>query len=215
MFCACVTSRHVLWWMGFQKSWQQLFFKFFYFSNGCFIKCSDYCRVLCFCLSSLKWTFFPVFLAAVVLAFFLCWAPFHAQRLGYVYFKESKIFRTLNEYLYYISGFLYYLSATVNPILYNLMSLKYRHAFRQTLCTRKRRRFGNSTQANNRRQDGQFRTTYTFRSNSRAGTIFMWLLGTFPTTIIHLGMTASECGFAGKLSGASCNNENNQFRYDL
>ena len=64
--------------------------------------------------------------AAVVLAFFLCWAPFHAQRLTYVYFKESDIFRTINEYLYYVSGFLYYLSATVNPILYNLMSLKYR-----------------------------------------------------------------------------------------
>ncbi len=62
----------------------------------------------------------------MVLAFFLCWAPFHAQRLTYVYFKESDIFRTINEYLYYVSGFLYYLSATVNPILYNLMSLKYR-----------------------------------------------------------------------------------------
>ena len=64
--------------------------------------------------------------AAVVLAFFLCWAPFHAQRLSYVYFKKSLVFRTINEYLYYVSGFLYYLSATVNPILYNLMSLKYR-----------------------------------------------------------------------------------------
>ena len=80
--------------------------------------------------------FFYIITAAVVLAFFLCWAPFHAQRLMYVYFRESKIFRTLNEYLYYISGFLYYLSATVNPILYNLMSLKYRHAFKQTLCGR-------------------------------------------------------------------------------
>jgi len=71
-----------------------------------------------------------LFVAAVVLAFFLCWAPFHAQRLSYVYFKESVVFRTINEYLYYVSGFLYYLSATVNPILYNLMSLKYRHAFK-------------------------------------------------------------------------------------
>ncbi len=71
-----------------------------------------------------------------MLAFFLCWAPFHAQRLSYVYFKDTHLFRTINEYLYYVSGFLYYLSATVNPILYNLMSLKYRHAFRQTLCGR-------------------------------------------------------------------------------
>jgi hypothetical protein len=27
----------------------------------------------------------------VVVAFFLCWAPFHAQRLGYVYFKHSLV----------------------------------------------------------------------------------------------------------------------------
>ena len=74
-------------------------------------------------------------LTAVVVSFFLCWAPFHAQRLCYVYFNESPVFRTINEYLYYISGFLYYLSATLNPILYNLMSLKYREAFKRTLCT--------------------------------------------------------------------------------
>ena len=120
-------------------------------------------RVKVFLVESI---FYPFFAAAVVLAFFLCWAPFHAQRLGYVYFKESKIFRTLNEYLYYISGFLYYLSATVNPILYNLMSLKYRHAFKQTLCGRKRRRAQGGTTS---RQPPAQRT-YNFRnSNFRNG----------------------------------------------
>ena len=99
----------------------------------------------------------------MVLAFFLCWAPFHAQRLGYVYFKETSIFRTINEYLYYVSGFLYYLSATVNPILYNLMSLKYRHAFRQTLCGRSRTSRGRSQHQGNR--------SYTFRSSTRTGKI--------------------------------------------
>lgn len=69
-----------------------------------------------------------------MISFFLCWAPFHAQRLGYVYFKESMVFRTINEYLMYISGILYYVSSTINPILYNLMSIKYRQAFRKTLC---------------------------------------------------------------------------------
>ncbi len=100
----------------------------------------------------------------MVLAFFLCWAPFHAQRLGYVYFRDSPVFRTVNEYLYYVSGFLYYLSATVNPILYNLMSLKYRHAFRQTLC-------GRGSAARRRRNGGpaQVNRSYTFRSTTRSG----------------------------------------------
>lgn len=78
---------------------------------------------------------FPLFsIAVVVIAFFLCWAPFHAQRLGYVYFKESKVFRTINEYLMYLSGICYYVSSTINPILYNVMSAKYRQAFSNTLC---------------------------------------------------------------------------------
>ena len=97
-------------------------------------------------------THFKILLAAsVVFAFFLCWAPFHAQRLGYIYFKESKVFRTLNEYLYHISGFFYYFSATVNPILYNLMSLKYRQAFKKTLCSKRRR--SETSMNGNRRLD--------------------------------------------------------------
>ena len=30
------------------------------------------------------------------------------------------------RYLFHVSGFFYYFSATINPILYNVMSLKYR-----------------------------------------------------------------------------------------
>jgi hypothetical protein len=101
-----------------------------------------------------------------VLAFFLCWAPFHAQRLSYVYFKESIIFRTINEYLYYVSGFLYYFSATVNPILYNLMSLKYRHAFKQTLCGGG---IGGGGGTWGRRRLGTVNRSYTFRSTTRTG----------------------------------------------
>ena len=71
-------------------------------------------------------TIIDIFSASVVVAFFLCWAPFHAQRLTFVYFKETKFFRLVNEYLFHVSGFFYYFSATLNPILYNVMSLKYR-----------------------------------------------------------------------------------------
>ena len=34
----------------------------------------------------------------------------------------------------FVSGITYYLSSTINPILYNLMSAKYRDAFRNTFC---------------------------------------------------------------------------------
>ena len=33
-----------------------------------------------------------------------------------------------------VSGVLYFVSATVNPILYNLMSKKFRQSFKRTLC---------------------------------------------------------------------------------
>jgi len=69
---------------------------------------------------------------AVVITFFICWAPFHAQRLLYVYQVSGNI----NEWLYPLGGCLYYFSTTANPILYNLMSAKYRMAFKRTLyCT--------------------------------------------------------------------------------
>ncbi|KAK2584645.1 hypothetical protein KPH14_006993 [Odynerus spinipes] len=68
---------------------------------------------------------------AVVIMFFVCWAPFHAQRLLYVY--RTTDFVDINEWLHPLSGCLYYFSTTVNPILYNVMSAKYRTAFKETL----------------------------------------------------------------------------------
>ncbi|XP_060817022.1 neuropeptides capa receptor-like [Bombus pascuorum] len=77
-------------------------------------------------------------LTAVVILFFICWAPFHAQRLLYIYAQESDYYPDLNECLYILSGCLYYFSTTVNPILYNLMSMKYRKAFKETICCKTR-----------------------------------------------------------------------------
>ncbi|KAI4486169.1 hypothetical protein M0802_012512 [Mischocyttarus mexicanus] len=70
-------------------------------------------------------------LIAVVVMFFVCWAPFHAQRLLYVH--RTSYFNDINEWLHPLSGCLYYFSTTVNPILYNVMSVKYRTAFKETL----------------------------------------------------------------------------------
>ncbi|XP_013773417.1 pyrokinin-1 receptor-like isoform X1 [Limulus polyphemus] len=73
-------------------------------------------------------------LVAVVVAFFICWAPFHAQRLMAIYVTEptptdKKVYDVLN----YISGVSYYFSATINPILYSILSLKFRQAFKDTI----------------------------------------------------------------------------------
>ncbi|CAL1689337.1 unnamed protein product [Lasius platythorax] len=78
-------------------------------------------------------------LSMVVIMFFLCWGPFHAQRLLYIYAQDSDYYPDLNEWLYILSGCLYYFSTTVNPILYNLMSMRYRQAFKQTICCRTKR----------------------------------------------------------------------------
>jgi len=87
-------------------------------------------------------------LAAVVFSFFLCWAPFHTQRLLIaISQKYPKLFEgredilyAVNEKLYYLTGFFYYLSSTINPIIYNVMSAKYRRAFTATVtncCSKK------------------------------------------------------------------------------
>ncbi|XP_005178027.1 pyrokinin-1 receptor isoform X2 [Musca domestica] len=132
-------------------------------------------------------------LVAVVICFFLCWAPFHAQRLIAVYGpgviadgggssahgsdikgdindadvellngistigdaddvrdslrsssntnNNSNNNKDHHEVIYtvmtYISGVLYYLSTCINPLLYNLMSNKFRQAFKSILFGKK------------------------------------------------------------------------------
>uniref|UniRef100_A0A182QIT4 G-protein coupled receptors family 1 profile domain-containing protein n=1 Tax=Anopheles farauti TaxID=69004 RepID=A0A182QIT4_9DIPT len=76
-------------------------------------------------------------LVAVVIAFFVCWAPFHAQRLMAVYaneHNENATIRTAYDILTYVSGILYYISTCINPVLYNIMSHKFREAFKEMLA---------------------------------------------------------------------------------
>lgn len=72
---------------------------------------------------------------AVVLTFFMCWAPFHTQRLVAVYMdqgetpEESERFKNIFNFITYLSGVLYFMSTMINPILYHSMSNKFRDAF--------------------------------------------------------------------------------------
>ncbi|XP_061396132.1 neuropeptides capa receptor-like [Musca vetustissima] len=98
-------------------------------------------------------------LAAVVLTFFICWLPFHIQRLFIIYGRENKYYFEINEWLFSITGFAYYLSCTINPILYNVMSHRYRVAFKDTLCGKCRKNGFN-------RDQSSFRTLATSLSNN-------------------------------------------------
>lgn len=78
--------------------------------------------------------------AFVVLGFFACWCPFHAQRLASTYLREYSFFDELNYWMYISSGIFYYFSSTLNPILYNVMSERMRNAFREVICGAKVKR---------------------------------------------------------------------------
>uniref|UniRef100_A0A914UTB4 G-protein coupled receptors family 1 profile domain-containing protein n=1 Tax=Plectus sambesii TaxID=2011161 RepID=A0A914UTB4_9BILA len=74
-----------------------------------------------------------VLLVAVVIAFFVCYAPFQLQRLLFFHIGDMEILQWINHHLYFVSGILFYLATIVNPILYNVMSVRFRQAFREVL----------------------------------------------------------------------------------
>lgn len=60
---------------------------------------------------------------------------FYIQRLVFMYVTfggntDSETMNSIYTYTTYISGVLYYVSTCINPILYNLMSNKFRQAFK-------------------------------------------------------------------------------------
>ncbi|KAG8445179.1 hypothetical protein GDO86_010086 [Hymenochirus boettgeri] len=67
-------------------------------------------------------------LAVVVFAFILCWLPFHVGRYLFSKSSEAGTFDLISQYCNLLSFVLFYLSAAINPILYNIMSKKYRIA---------------------------------------------------------------------------------------
>uniref|UniRef100_A0A1I8PZU1 G-protein coupled receptors family 1 profile domain-containing protein n=1 Tax=Stomoxys calcitrans TaxID=35570 RepID=A0A1I8PZU1_STOCA len=105
-------------------------------------------------------------LAAVVLTFFICWLPFHIQRLFFVHGKSSKYYYEINEWLFSITGCAYYVSCTVNPILYNVMSHRYRVAFKDILCGKRKGAYYSNGFA---RDQSSFRETTVATSLSNNG----------------------------------------------
>ncbi|XP_040918304.1 growth hormone secretagogue receptor type 1-like [Toxotes jaculatrix] len=71
-------------------------------------------------------------LGVIVLAFVLCWLPFHVGRTIFSLSLGTVTDRQVSQYFNLVSSVLFYLSAAINPLLYNLMSARYRHALRFT-----------------------------------------------------------------------------------
>ncbi|KAI4878143.1 hypothetical protein NFI96_028401 [Prochilodus magdalenae] len=73
-------------------------------------------------------------LRVVVIAFVVCWLPYHTRRLMYCYVTEwtSELY-DFYHYFYMVTNVLFYVSSAINPILYNLVSSNYRQIFLSTL----------------------------------------------------------------------------------
>ncbi|XP_042813333.1 motilin receptor [Panthera tigris] len=79
-------------------------------------------------------------LLVVVLAFIVCWLPFHVGRIIYINTEDSRMMN-FSQYFNIVALQLFYLSASINPILYNLISKKYRAAaWKLLLATQSRQR---------------------------------------------------------------------------
>ncbi|KFV62529.1 Neurotensin receptor type 1, partial [Dryobates pubescens] len=73
---------------------------------------------------------------AVVIAFVVCWLPYHIRRLMFCYVPSSHwtdFLYNFYHYFYMLTNVLFYVSSAINPILYNLVSANFRQIFLSTL----------------------------------------------------------------------------------
>uniref|UniRef100_A0AAY4CW77 G-protein coupled receptors family 1 profile domain-containing protein n=1 Tax=Denticeps clupeoides TaxID=299321 RepID=A0AAY4CW77_9TELE len=69
-------------------------------------------------------------LFVLVVVFGICWAPFHTDRLMWSFIDQWTTDQLeIFQYVHVISGVFFYLSSAINPILYNLMSTRFRKMF--------------------------------------------------------------------------------------
>ncbi|KFV91540.1 Neurotensin receptor type 1, partial [Fulmarus glacialis] len=74
---------------------------------------------------------------AVVIAFVVCWLPYHIRRLMFCYVPSSHwtdFLFNFYHYFYMLTNVLFYVSSAINPILYNLVSANFRQIFLSTLA---------------------------------------------------------------------------------
>ncbi|XP_060926511.1 neuromedin-U receptor 2 [Limanda limanda] len=75
-------------------------------------------------------------LSIVVAVFGVCWAPFHIERLLWSSISQwTDLMHNIYQYVHILSGVLFYLSSAVNPIIYSLLSTRFRESFRELVCS--------------------------------------------------------------------------------
>ncbi|XP_039214134.1 neurotensin receptor type 1 [Crotalus tigris] len=114
-------------------------------------------------------------LRAVVIAFVVCWLPYHVRRLMYCYISEkqwSDFLYDFYHYFYMLTNILFYVSSAINPVLYNLVSTNFRQIFFSTfisicLPSRKKKK---RTKFN--RKSNSISSNHTFSSQVTRETIY-------------------------------------------
>lgn len=82
------------------------------------------------------YSLWPDPLAIVVAVFGVCWAPFHIERLLWSSISQwTDLMHNIYQYVHILSGVLFYLSSAVNPIIYSLLSTRFRECFRELVCS--------------------------------------------------------------------------------
>ncbi|PNI70389.1 NMUR1 isoform 1 [Pan troglodytes] len=74
-------------------------------------------------------------LFVLVVVFGICWAPFHADRVMWsVVSQWTDGLHLAFQHVHVISGIFFYLGSAANPVLYSLMSSRFRETFQEALC---------------------------------------------------------------------------------
>ncbi|KAL4714608.1 hypothetical protein ACJJTC_002173 [Scirpophaga incertulas] len=116
-------------------------------------------------------------LGTVVLSFFLCLLPFKALTLWIIVFPPETIMSLgIDGYyiLLYFCRVMLYLNSAINPILYNLMSSKFREGFIKLLKINKLMKCSRNIRANIQRRDTFNTTTSTGFSSSKDNSESFW-----------------------------------------
>ncbi|XP_038219624.1 thyrotropin-releasing hormone receptor-like isoform X1 [Zerene cesonia] len=116
-------------------------------------------------------------LGTVVLSFFICLLPFKALTLWIIVFPPETIMSLgIDGYyiLLYFCRVMLYLNSAINPILYNLMSSKFREGFVKLLRVNKLMRCGRNLRENMQRRDTFNTTTSTGFSSSQNTSDSFW-----------------------------------------